>query len=62
MQLNLSEQEQQALIELVRNAHADINPEIHHAMGHDYREQLRQRRAMLESLLKRLGADVQPRE
>jgi hypothetical protein len=59
MQLDLSEQEQQALTELVRDAHADINPEIHHAMGHEYREQLRQRKALLEGLLKRLGADQQ---
>lgn len=60
MQLDLSETERQVLVELVRNAHRDIGPEIHHAMDHDYREELRQRRVSLEELLKRLGANLQP--
>jgi hypothetical protein len=59
MKLDLSEQERRQLIELVRNARADINPEIHHTMGAEYREQLRQRRTSLEGLLKRLGANVE---
>jgi hypothetical protein len=59
MQLDLSEMERQVLVELVRNARADIGPEIHHAMDHDYREELRQRRVSLEGLLKRLGANLQ---
>jgi len=59
MQLTLSEEEENVVTELVRNAHADINPEIHHAMDHDYREQLRRRKALLEGLLKRLGANIQ---
>ena len=60
MQLDLSETERQVLVELVRNAQRDIGPEIHHAMDHNYREQLRQRRISLEELLKRLGEDLQP--
>ena len=60
MQLDLSETERQVLIELVRNALADIGPEIHHTVDHDYREELRQRRVALEGLLKHLGANLQP--
>jgi uncharacterized membrane protein len=56
MQLELNEEERQELVELLRDAHAELNPEIAHAMDTGYREQLRQRRALLEGLLKRLGA------
>jgi len=59
MTLDLSEQERQQLIELVQTARTDINPEIHHTMGSEYREQLRQRRTLLEELLKRLGASAE---
>lgn len=59
MQLDLSEQETLELIELVRTALADIGPEIHHTVDRDYREELRQRRASLEALLKRLGASLE---
>ena len=56
MQLELSEEERQELVELLRTTHADLNPEIAHTMNADFRERLRQRRALLEGLLKRLGA------
>ncbi len=59
MKLDHSEQDRRQLIELVQNARADINPEIHHTMGAEYREQLRQQRALLEGLLTRLGANVE---
>jgi hypothetical protein len=60
MQLELTEQEKEQLVALVKTAIEEISPEIHHAMDHDYREQLRQRRAVLEGLLKRLTSLSQP--
>jgi hypothetical protein len=60
MQLELNEQEQEELIRLVTAAHGDTSSEIHHAMDHETREMFRQRRAMLDNLLKRLGAKSQP--
>lgn len=56
MQLELSEQEREELIRLVTAAQGDTSSEIHHAMDHETREMYRQRRAMLDNLLKRLGA------
>jgi dihydrodipicolinate synthase/N-acetylneuraminate lyase len=60
MQLELTEQERQELLELVRNAYAELNPEIAHSMDTRYRETLRQRRALYEALLKRLGQNTTP--
>jgi hypothetical protein len=57
MQLELTEQERSALVDLVKAAHSDIGAEIHHAEV-SYRETLRRQRALLEDLLKRLGAEV----
>ena len=57
MQLELNERERSELVELVRSAHADLGAEIHHAEV-SYRDSLRQRRVLLEDLLKRLGAEV----
>lgn len=59
MQVELSEPERAELIELVKHAHAEINPEIHHSMDHNYRDKLRARRDLLEGLLKRLGGKIQ---
>jgi hypothetical protein len=59
MQIELNEAERQELIELVRTAHAEVNPQLHHAMSGDYRDTLRARRALLETLLERLGAKVE---
>lgn len=58
MQLELTEQEHQELTNLVRAAHDDLGAEIHHARDNNYRETLRQRRIVLEVLLKRLGAEI----
>jgi hypothetical protein len=55
MQLELSETERRELVELVKAAHSDINPEIHHARDMQFREDLRKRRGVLGDLLKRLG-------
>jgi hypothetical protein len=54
MQLDVTDQELSELTELVRTAHADIGPEIHHARDNEYREMLRHRRARLEGLLAKL--------
>ena len=59
MQIELSEVEREELVELVRTAHAEVNPEIHHSMNREYRDTLRDRRALLEGLLQRLGAKVE---
>ena len=58
MQLDLTEEERLALVEMVRNEHADINPEFHHTKEAAYREQLKKRQALLEGLLHRLGGNV----
>lgn len=59
MQLDLSEEERQELVEMVRNEHANINPEFHHTKELAYRERLKQRQALLEGLLRRLGGNIQ---
>ncbi|HUI07157.1 MAG TPA: hypothetical protein VL486_09140 [Verrucomicrobiae bacterium] len=58
MQLDLTEEERQELVEMVRNEHANINPEFHHTKEPAYREELKKRQALLEGLLSRLGGHV----
>jgi len=58
MQLDLSEEERQELVEIIRNEHANINPEFHHTKEIAFREQLKKRQALLEGLLRRLGGNV----
>lgn len=60
MQLELSEQERAGSVSVLTAAHDEVNTEIHHAMAHETRETFRQRRALLEDLLNRFGAKVQP--
>ncbi len=60
MQLELNDQERAILVELLTSACYATHTGIHHAMDHETREGLRQRRALLESLLTRLGASLQP--
>ncbi len=57
MQLELTQQEQEELANLVKAAHSDLGVEIHHARDNGYREALRQRRIILETLLKRLSVE-----
>jgi hypothetical protein len=59
MQLELNEVERDELIELVKAAYMDLASEIHHASVTKYRDELRRRRAVLDQLLKRLGAEVE---
>jgi len=58
MQLDLSEEERQELVEMVRNEHANINPEFHHTKEPSYREKLKKRQAVLEGLLRRLDGSI----
>ena len=58
MRLDLSEDERQELVGLVREAYKDINPEIHHATNLEYRENLKRRKVALQALLERLEATV----
>jgi len=58
VQLDLTEEERQELVEMVRNEHANINPEFHHTKEPAYREELKKRQALLEGLLSRLGGHV----
>jgi hypothetical protein len=55
MQLELNDQEREELANLIKAAHSDLGAEIHHARDNDYRKNLRDRRLVLEGLLKQLG-------
>lgn len=55
MQVELTEQERQELLDLLQSALAETQAEIHHARDHQFREQLRARRKVLEGLVKRLA-------
>jgi len=55
MQLELNEQEREEVVKLLKMAHGDSASELHHAMDHETRELYRQRRVMLENILKRLN-------
>ena len=59
MHLELTVEEFQELTNLVRAAHSDMGSEIHHARDNQYRETLRNRRLVLEGLLKRLETEMQ---
>jgi hypothetical protein len=61
MQLELSEREHELLVRLLEAARADSNAGIHHAMDYQTRDMLREERAMIQSLLERLGAPCAPR-
>lgn len=54
MQLQLTETERSELLMLVREAYAETNPELRRTMDHGYREQVRERRVVLEGLLQQL--------
>lgn len=54
LHLQLTETERLELVGLVREAYADLNPELRRAMDHEYRERVRERRAVLAGLLQRL--------
>jgi hypothetical protein len=58
MQVDLSDEERVELVEMIRNAHANINPEFHHTKEPAYREDLKKRQALLERLLHKLGGNI----
>ena len=58
MQLELTEPERRELAQMVRNAHAELNPEIHHTRDPEYLEVLHRRRTLLAVLLQRLEPHV----
>jgi hypothetical protein len=55
--LNLSPEEREYLIDLLRAAHTDLLHEIHHSRTRRFGESLRQRVAINESLAARLSGD-----
>lgn len=59
MHLELTEQERFELLDLIKIAQGETAAEIHHAMDHDFREQLRHRRDLLDGLIKRLSSSAQ---
>ena len=56
MQVELTEREREELLMLVKNAQTELNSEIHHSFYHETKDALRERRALLEALAKRLEA------
>jgi hypothetical protein len=59
MTIEVNSEEREQLVRLLKAAHSETSSEIHHAMDHDTRDAFRKQRALLEGLLKRLGAVVQ---
>jgi hypothetical protein len=58
MQIHLNEQERQALLEILEDALSSLSEEIYKTENFDYREQLKQRQAVVKALLERLRAPV----
>jgi hypothetical protein len=52
--INLSDKEQQLLIELLEEEIPELRDEIFHTDDHDYRETLKEKEEALKGLLKRL--------
>jgi hypothetical protein len=59
MELVLSEQEARVLSELLENALPDLREEVYKTESYDLREQLKQREAIVRSLLERLRHRLQ---
>lgn len=58
MQIQLNEQERQALLEILEDALPNLSEEIYKTENFDYREQLKQRQAVVKALLERLRTPV----
>jgi hypothetical protein len=56
----LSEQERTLLIQVLSDELEELGPEIHHTDNREYRQGLRDRRAVLRSALDKLQKTVQP--
>jgi hypothetical protein len=59
MQIELNEEERQALLRLVDAAVRDIGPEIRHTMTSTYKDDLKQERRTLRALHDRLSASAE---
>ncbi len=55
MEFPLKEEERQALIEVLGEALRNLREEVHKTENFDYREELKQREAVVKNLLGRLG-------
>jgi hypothetical protein len=58
-QLKLSPAEWELLVELLQREHNDLPVEIHHCRVAAYREELRRRQALVQSLLDRMQVAVE---
>lgn len=56
IRIDLHSEELQARQAVLKSYLSDLHDEIVHTDSYDYREQLKQRQAMLDSLLHRIGA------
>lgn len=56
MELALSEEERTVLAEILQEALPNLREEVYRTESFDYREQLKQREAVVKDLLTRLGA------
>jgi hypothetical protein len=55
MQISLEEKEKEFLIELLNEEHAELREEIYKAEEHDFKEELKKRKILVEKLLQKLG-------
>ncbi len=56
MQIALSEEERQTLVEMLNDALPNLREEVYKTESFNYREQLKRREELLKSLLTRLSA------
>jgi len=54
MAIDLSEPERELLAELLDKELEDIRSELHHTQGHDFKDSLREREALVRGLLARM--------
>jgi hypothetical protein len=57
--LNLSPDQWELIVELLQREHDDLPVEIHHSRVAGYREELRQRQAVVQQLLDRMQVTVE---
>ena len=56
MDLHLTAEEAEVLLEVLQSRERDIQPEIHHARTPDFKDALRRRRELLRGLVRKLSA------
>jgi hypothetical protein len=62
MHIEVSDVERSLLQEILSQAHRDLKEEIYKTEAHAYHQHLKEREAMLETLLHKLSAVTQPQE